>query len=124
MMPAPKFVFGLSELQFTSNLSYPLVGPEESPMLVDRDNSGALVIEDTGITPIKTIQMLFNRMNSTDYAALREWVVNTVRFSAEEFEYIDEVGTSYTVRIVDDSFNFSQIRYGVYSGTITLEKTA
>jgi len=119
----PKFVLGVSELQFSRGIQYPIARPVEKIQVVDRTGGGTLQVEELGIT-IRTFPIVFRGLPLADYQALITWHSTICNGAANSFTYYDEAGTSYTVKCLTAKIDFQEISYQRFAGELLLEVVA
>lgn len=115
-----KFVLGASTLQFEEGASYPAARPIEKIQTIDRTAGGKLQVENLGIT-LRRRQLNFTDMLKLDHDALKSWFDNISNGAEFEFEFTDERGFTGTVKILDNTFDFSEDDFELFSGSLTLE---
>jgi len=115
-----KFIFGLSELNFVENASYPASRPIEKLQVSDRTAAGVMQSEELGITLRRRV-LSFEDMSKVDHDNLKDWFDNIVNGSQFSFEFIDERNFSGIVKFVENVFDFTEVDFELFSGSITLE---
>lgn len=115
-----KFVYGSDVLQFEEGASYPAARPIEKLQVSDRTAAGTLQTEELGITLRRRVLNFFD-MIKTDHDALRDWFDNIANGSENAFEYTDERGYVGTVKILDNTFDFQEDDFELFSGSLTVE---
>lgn len=115
-----KFVFGSQVLQFSEGASYPASRPIRKLVIKDRTAAGTLRIEELGIT-IRERPLVFEDMIKSDHDLLRDWFDNVVNGCMEIFEFTDERGFVGNVQIIDETFDFVEDDFELFSGVLNLE---
>jgi len=115
-----KFMFGLTEIEFTEGASYPANRPIEKMQIVDRTAGGQLQVEELGIT-LKRRILNFELMSKYDYELLENWFDNVVNGAEHPFEFEDERGFTGTVKFITTKLDFPEIDFELYSGSVELE---
>ena len=115
-----RFELGANSIAFEAGGDYPAQRVRRVYQVTDRSAGGKLHVETLGIQTIeRTIS--FSLMPKVDYDALVDWFLNVSNGGEYDFTFTDEYGDSGTVKIVDSALDFTEVFYGRYSGSITLE---
>jgi len=111
-------------VQFTQN---PRFGNLEAPLKFrqprDMSDGGVLYVYDKGITEQKFV-LKWESLPLADWTALKTFIDTVAVGAKNTFTYYDEDGTAWTVRLISDTRDFRQVRFGRYSGSLTLLKVA
>lgn len=119
-MPAIRFVLGANSLTFSRGIQYPVAKPQEKMQVVDRTGSGALQVEELGVT-IRSFPIVFKSLPLADYEALRTWHDTIANGAQNNFTYYNETGAAYTVKCLTLNLNFLETSYQRFGGELLLE---
>ena len=120
-MANPKFTkTGYSDLSFGRGLLYPVEKPQQVLQAVDRTAGGSLQVENLGVT-LNSRLLRLRGLSGTIFTNLRTWHSTVANGAVNTFTYVDEDGTSHTVRWLDDTLNMPEYFNGRYSVEIVLE---
>jgi hypothetical protein len=67
-------------------------------------------------------RLKFDRISSANYSDLQDFIVNTVEYATNTFQYTDHDSTVYTVRYIPNTFNFVEAAPALYSGTLQIRE--
>ena len=120
-MANPKFTkTGYSDLEFGRGLLYPVEKPQRLTQVVERTAGGSLQVENLGVT-INTRVLRLRGLSAAVFTALRTWHSATAQGAVNTFTYVDEDGSSNTVRWLDDTLNAPEYFNNRFSVEILLE---
>lgn len=122
-MAKVKFELGSDTLQFEVSKSFPDSNPIRKIQIKDRTASGKLRVEDLGVA-IYTKNLNLISITKNDYDGLVDWFENKANGAVNSFTYYDQYGATFTVRMINDTLDITQIGVNRYSGEITLEVVA
>lgn len=114
------FTLDASVLTFSMGGSYDVGRPHNLGQVTERKADGTLEVEQVGSAIIRR-ELTFDALPKTDHDALKTWYTTTANGAVNEFTFTDEAGDSGTVIITDVEWNFREIDWQTYSGTLTLE---
>ncbi|MBU0665345.1 MAG: hypothetical protein KJ990_12490 [Proteobacteria bacterium] len=92
----------------------------EKIQVMDRTASGALQVEELGVT-IRSFPIVFKGLPLADYQALVTWHDSIANGAENNFTYYDEDGVAHTVKMLTLVLNFKQTSYQRYAGELLLE---
>ena len=107
-------------LAFEVGGQYPAEFTSRLFQVQDRTAGGTMEVETLGILS-KTRQIVFVNMPKADYDGLVNWFDNIAQASYNVFEFTDEYGIVFNVRVVDSEIRFKETKLDCFSGTLTLE---
>ena len=119
-MTALRFSLTPYELNFEHGSEYPTSNSSELVQAQDRTAGGTLRVETLGVT-IRRQTIVFTQMPLIDYEALVDWYLNICKGAEEVFDYTNEYGDTFPVRLVSGSIVFTEEYLDIYSGSIVLE---
>lgn len=98
---------------------FPIGRRRDYPRQVTGETAGGTrLVQDLGGTVREFFELAFDFLPAADRAQARLFF-DTVKKSANTFEFIDNEGATHTVRW-SNAFDFRQAAHGRYSGTIKL----
>jgi hypothetical protein len=115
-----RFELDTDFLQFSKDMSAPVLKPIEKIQVTDRSAGGKLHVENLG-PDINSRPLVFDSMPIADYIALEDWFAITANGAMNSFTYIDEETVSHTVKILDKVLNFKDGGFGYVTGQLLLE---
>ena len=115
-----RFDFGAFELQFEEGGSYPATRPIEKQQIIDRTAAGELQTEELGRT-LRRRTLNFVDMSKVDHDALENWFDNVANGAENAFDFTDERGFTGEVKFIDNTFDFQETDFELFSGSLTVE---
>ena len=119
-MATPTFTLGGDTLLFTQGIQLPSNTPRTKVQVEDRTAGGSLQIEDLGVS-YQRFFLHFNGLLKAKYVELEDWFENIADGKANSFTYSNELGDSYTVRLMTNPLDFLENRNGFLNGVLELE---
>lgn len=86
----------------------------------ERTASGKFRSEKLGDPALGHV-ITFTNLSNSDYNDLRNFMVNVVQGSQQQFVFVDEYANGHDVIFIETSLNFTQNRYREWTGTMSLE---
>ena len=107
-MTTLKFEFFPHVLEFTSGSEWPAPSRSELTQIQDRSAGNTLRVENLGVN-VRNKTLVFSLMPKVDLLALINWYENISVGALNPFEYTDEFGEVFTVRMVSPAIDYTEV---------------
>lgn len=119
-MATPTFTLGGNTLLFPQGIQLPSNTPRTKIQVEDRTSGGTLQIEDLGVG-FQRLILNFRGLLKAKYVELEAWFEDIADGKANTFTYENEIGSSFTVRLMTNPLDFIENRNGFLDGDLELE---
>lgn len=107
---------------FSCDRVFPVKDSAQVNVAVDYSEGKQLYAYNKGVEE-KFFNLVFQRLNATDYANFEEWLTDIAVGPTNTFTFTDEDSVDHTVRLLDTENPLQEISPGgFYSGTIRLRE--